>query len=78
MLYEGRSNLRYAPARFGGLEIAEADHAPDGAIVARYPSPPTKVGMIVRALGLEPLVPGAIARRMFHPSPEAVLVRRGG
>ena len=76
MLYAGRENLRYAPARPGGLEIAQADHAPMGQVVARYPSPPTRVGAILRALGLEPLVPGVIARRMFAPSPEAVLVRR--
>jgi hypothetical protein len=76
MLYAGRDNLRYAPARPGGLEIAEVDHAPAGQVVARYPSPPTRVGAILHALGLEPLVPGAVARRMFAPSPEAVLVRR--
>lgn len=76
MLYAGRENLRYAPARPGGLEIAPADAAPSGVIVARYPSPPTRVGAILRALGLEPLVPAAIARRMFAPSPEVVLVRR--
>lgn len=76
MLYAGRENLRYAPARAGGLEIAAADHAPAGRVIARYPSPPTKVGAILRALRLEPLVPGAVARRMFAPSPEAVLVRR--
>ncbi|SEK27033.1 Dolichyl-phosphate-mannose-protein mannosyltransferase [Sphingomonas palmae] len=76
MLYAGRENLRYAPARPGGLEIADAEHAPAGQVVARYPSPATKVGAIFRALGLEPLVPHAIARRMFAPSPEAVLVRR--
>ncbi|WP_294355723.1 glycosyltransferase family 39 protein [uncultured Sphingomonas sp.] len=76
MLYAGRENLRYAPARPGGLEIADVEHAPPGQVVARYPSPPTKVGAILRTLGLEPLVPHAIARRMFAPSPEAVLVRR--
>lgn len=78
MLYAGRENLRYAPAQPGGLEIAAADHAPAGQVVARYPSPPTRVGAVLRALRLEPLVPGAIARRMFAPSPEAVLVRRPG
>lgn len=78
MLYAGRENLRYAPARPGGLEIAEAEHAPAGQVIARYPSPPTRGGAILRALGLGPLVPGAIARRMFAPSPEAVLVRRAG
>jgi 4-amino-4-deoxy-L-arabinose transferase-like glycosyltransferase len=76
MLYAGRENLRYAPARAGGLEIAAAGHAPVGRVITRYPSPPTKVGAVLRALGLEPFVPDAIARRMFAPSPEAVLVRR--
>lgn len=76
MLYAGRSNLHYAPARPGGLEVARADRAPSGVIVTRYASPPTRLGAMVRAMGLAPLVPHAIARRLFAPSPPVVLVRR--
>jgi 4-amino-4-deoxy-L-arabinose transferase-like glycosyltransferase len=76
MDFAGRSNIRYAPAPTGGLELAEADAAPPGQVVARYPSPPTRVGAIVETLGLEALVPHAIAHRLLSPSPEVVLVRR--
>ena len=71
----GQRNIAIAPARPGGLVVAHADAAPRGEIVTRYPSPPTRLGGILRPLGLEPLVPAPIARRMFAPSPEMVLVR---
>lgn len=76
MMFAGRENLRYAPAAPGGLEIALADAAPAGAILTRYPSPPTRIGGIIGSLGLAPLVPAPIARRLLAPSPEVVLVRR--
>lgn len=72
MLFAGRSNIRVGTT---GLVIAQANAAPPGRIVTRYPSPPTRLGALVRALGLEPLVPGVVARRMFRPSPDVVLVR---
>lgn len=72
MQFAGRSNIRIGTT---GLVIAEADAAPAGRVVAHYPSPPTRLGAWVRALGLEPLVPGTIARRMFRPSADVVLVR---
>ncbi len=78
MAFINQRNLAYAPAAPGGLVVAPADAAPEGEIVARYVSPPTRLGAILRSLGLEPLVPGAIARRMFAPSPETVLVRTAG
>ena len=56
------------------LLVTDAEDAPPGRIVARYPSPPTRVGGIVAALGLRPLVPEPLRRRLFAPSPEAVLV----
>lgn len=71
-------NIRPAPVAPGTLMIARADAAPAGAIVARYPSPPTRLGGLVRALGLAPLVPQAIAHRLFAPGPEIVLVRTQG
>jgi hypothetical protein len=46
-----------------------------GVVVTTYRSPPTRLGAVLRGLGLEPLVPAPIARRMFAPSPEMVLVR---
>ncbi|MEH3047609.1 hypothetical protein [Sphingomonas adhaesiva] len=75
MQFAGRSNIRSGRT---GLVIAEVDAAPRGTIVARYPSPPTRLGAAVRALGLESLVPGAIARRMFRPNADVVLVRTSG
>ena len=74
--FDHLANTRYAPARPNGLEIVFADQVPPGEIVARYPSPPTRLGALVEALHLEGFVPAPIARRMFTPSPSVVLVRR--
>lgn len=76
--FAGITTLRPGHAPAGGLEVADADAAPAGMVVARYPGPATRVGSIVEALGLAPLVPQAIARRLLSPSPEVVLVRRAG
>lgn len=62
-------------SRLGGLVVAAEPSAPRGTVLARYPSPPTRLGQVLRALGLERIVPGAIARRMFAPNPTYVLVR---
>ena len=75
LAFLGQANVRPLPARSGDLIMAEAEHAPPGVVVSTYPSPPTRLGALLRALGLEPLVPEAIARRMFAPSPQMVLVR---
>lgn len=69
------NNTRYSPAAPGGLLIAPADGAPPGRIVHTYPSPPTRLGGILGAMHLKAVVPAAIARRMFTPSPGVVLVR---
>ena len=58
-----------------GLVVTVTPPADPARIIARYPSPPTRLGGLVEALGLRRLVPGAIARRLFSPSPEAFLVR---
>ncbi|OJU17440.1 MULTISPECIES: hypothetical protein [unclassified Sphingomonas] len=71
-------NIRATPAAPGGLAVAPADAAPAGTIVARYPPPPTRLGSLIRALGLAPLVPPAIAHRLFAPGTEIVLVRTRG
>lgn len=75
MAFVGQHNVQPLPTASGGLVVAAADAAPIGTVIGRYPSPPTRLGALLRALGLEPLVPAPIARRMFAPSPEMVLVR---
>jgi len=75
LAYAGIANAVPLPPRSRGLVVADADAAPAGQVVARYPSPPTRVGGIVQVLGLRPLVPDALQRRLLSPSPEAVLVR---
>ncbi len=75
MALAGRSNIAPLPAHGSALILAPSDAAPAGEIVARYPSPPTRLGGILRSTGLEPLVPSPVERRMFSPSPEMVLVR---
>lgn len=74
--FDNLANTRYAPALPHGLEIVPADRVPPGEIVARYPSPPTRLGALLDALHLRSLVPAPIARRMFAPSSDMVLVRR--
>ena len=78
MRFLSQANLVYAPAQHGGLEVIPAEAAAPGTtVIARYPSPPTRLGGALRMLGLEPLVPAAVHRRMFAPSPDMLLVRRG-
>ena len=78
MAFLRQTNIRRLPARSGDLVMARAAHAPQGAVIARYPSPPTRLGALLRRMGLETLVPGAMSRRMFAPSAEMVLVRPQG
>lgn len=46
-------------------------------VLARYPSPPTRLGAFLDRLGLRPLVPEALRRRLFAPNAAMVLVRTG-
>jgi hypothetical protein len=71
----GRLDARPAPA--GALLVIPADRAPAGRVLARYPSPPTRLGALIRAVGLEPLLPDGVARRLLRPNPTMVLVRAG-
>lgn len=71
----GRLNARPAPA--GALLVTSADRARTGRVLARYPSPPTRLGALLRAVGLEPLLPEPVARRLLRPNPAMMLVRAG-
>lgn len=73
--FAGQKNIAFGTPRPGGLLVARKDQSPVGDIVARYPSPPTRLGGILRSLGLEPFVPAAVAHRMFAPGPAVVLIR---
>lgn len=70
------ANTRYAPAPSHGLEIVPDGAVPGGHVIARYPSPPTRLGAAVEALHLQGLIPAPVARRMFAPSPAYALIRR--
>jgi hypothetical protein len=78
MRFAGKGRLVSGHAAPGGLQVVRADAGLPGTVVAHYPSPPTRIGQMVRALGLAPLVPAPVARRLFAPAPEMVLVRRPG
>ncbi len=78
MEFAGRANIKYAPAAAGKLVVAPISTAPAGQIITRYPSPPTRLGAGIDALGLRRLVPGALHRRMFAPNETMVLVRTPG
>lgn len=75
MEFAGRANIRYAPAMPAKLVIASISKAPAGQIITQYPSPPTRLGAAIEAVGLRDLVPGALHRRMFAPNETMVLVR---
>ncbi len=75
MRFEGLANARYAPAAPGALLIVEEGAPVTGTVVARYPSQPTRLGALIRSIGLEARVPGAIKRRMFAPNPTMLLIR---
>lgn len=75
MRFAGLNNARYVPAPAGGLVVVREDYAPPGRRLARYPSPPTRAGALIDAIGLKPVVPASIARRMFAPNPTMLLVR---
>ncbi|SEI98328.1 Dolichyl-phosphate-mannose-protein mannosyltransferase [Sphingomonas sp. OV641] len=78
MAFLRQANVRSLPARPGDLVLAATDSAPAGQVIARYPSPPTRLGAVIQWLGLEPFVPNAISRRMFAPNADMVLVRPHG
>lgn len=71
--WNGVRNAVPAPAAGSLLLIAE-DAAPAGAVLARYPSPPTPLGRVMRGLGLAPLIPSVLATRLLRPNPTMVLV----
>ncbi|OYY71277.1 hypothetical protein [Sphingomonas sp. 28-63-12] len=73
--FAGRANLRYAPALPGGLVVAPESIAPRGLVLAHYPSPPTRLGGLIEALGGRPFVPPALRHRMFAPNQTMLLVR---
>lgn len=73
--FAGLANARYAPAPAGGLVVAREGSAPDGAILARYPSPPTRLGALLTNFGAEAVVPASISRRMFAPNQTMLLIR---
>lgn len=77
MRFAGLANLRAGTAPAGELAVLPEAEA-QGTVLARYPSPPTKLGAVLRASGVEPLVPAPVARRMFAPNPAYVLVRTPG
>ncbi|UVO49453.1 glycosyltransferase family 39 protein [Sphingomonas sp. SUN019] len=73
--FAGQQNIASGAPQPGVLLVAREDQSPVGTVIARYPSPPTRLGGILRGLGLEPFVPAPVAHRMFAPSPPVVLVR---
>lgn len=73
--FAGLDNARYLPAAPNGLVIVSANDPVKGVVIARYPSPPTLAGAVVRQMGVARFVPEAIGRRLFSPSPDYVLVR---
>jgi 4-amino-4-deoxy-L-arabinose transferase-like glycosyltransferase len=70
-----QKNIAFGSPPPGGLFVAREDQSPVGVVVRRYPSPPTRLGGILRQVRLQSIVPDPFAQRMFAPSPPIVLVR---
>ncbi len=75
--FAGGGRLDTGPAPAGALLVVPADRAPSGRVLARYPSPPTRLGAVLRTFGVEALLPAGVARRLLRPNPTLVLVRAG-
>ncbi len=75
MRFAGRANLRPVPTLVGGLVLAPQSIAPAGAVLARYPSPPTPLGRLIDSVGGRAFVPAPLQRRMFAPNQTMLLVR---
>ena len=75
--FAGGGRLDAHPAPAGALLVVPADRAPAGRVLARYPSSPTRLGALISVVGLEPVLPESVARRLLHPNPTMVLVRAG-
>ena len=75
--FAGGGRIDARPAPTGALLVVPADRAPAGRVLARYPSPPTRLGALLRAVGLEAFLPEGIASRLLRPNPTMVLLRAG-
>jgi 4-amino-4-deoxy-L-arabinose transferase-like glycosyltransferase len=74
--WQGLTNVVTGAPQPGALSVLPETDLPAGAaVLARYPSPPTRLGAVVEGLGLAGHVPGGIARRLLHPNPTMVLTR---
>jgi len=76
--WNGLSNAREGRAQPGALFLAPADDLPpNAAIVQTYTAPPTALGHLLDWPAIRRVVPGGVARRLYTPSTDAVLVRIG-
>ncbi len=73
----GGGRLSAGPARTGSLVVVQDKGARAGRVLARYPSPPTRLGALIRAVRLGPLLPAPIERRLVRPEPTMLLIRAG-
>ncbi|WP_175518179.1 glycosyltransferase family 39 protein [Sphingomonas sp. OK281] len=70
------SRIERGPSKPGQLLLLPNEQGPVGAtVVARYPSPSTPLGAILKAVRLDEFIPPSIRRRLVSPNPTAVLVR---
>jgi 4-amino-4-deoxy-L-arabinose transferase-like glycosyltransferase len=72
--FSGLNNLRAGAPTPGKLYLASDDGPPiHGLAIARYPSPPTILGGMIQDIGLGPILPGRIGKRILAPNPQATL-----
>jgi len=69
--FQRSANARAAGAGLRLIPAADADRRLP--LVARYPSPPTTAGAVLRAIGIEARVPSGVAGRLFRPNPDMEL-----
>jgi 4-amino-4-deoxy-L-arabinose transferase-like glycosyltransferase len=73
--FAGLGRAHQGAASPDGLMLVPADTVPPGPVLARYPSPPTLAGALLRDIGLENTMPHALRRRLFAPNLDYVLIR---
>jgi hypothetical protein len=73
LLWQGLTNV---DQHRGQLMLVPEEQVPAGGeVLARYPSPPTRLGAVLKAIGLERLLPEPVERRLIAPNPTMLLVQ---
>lgn len=72
--FAGLRNIEAGAPQGGKLYLAADNAAPaGGTAIDHYPSPPTRLGSIIKPTGLGSRLPAGVARRLIEPNPPVTL-----